>query len=248
MQVVVGDPITSTLIDPAGDYDRLGARIEVPITEAIVSPWQDAVLTGAIWEVTLDPLLEAGDYLLYWMTPDSPASFREPIPCIAVTQATLDMESTVPDFPPLDPADVTPTVQEVADLERTRTMQDGGSEITTFDSTTRPTDTEVLRLITQAVGPVINSLYPSFPTSHYDAVKHCVCLYTAILIEGSYFREQVSSEGAMSVWRAAYQAAITGVQASIEYDLKQWRLMQRIEPPFTERREPWQYPFVGGIA
>ncbi len=246
MQVTVGDTITSTLIDPVGGYDRLGARIEVPITEAIVSPWQDAVLSGAIWTVTLDPVLDAGDYLLYWMTPDSPASFRSPIPLTAVTQASLDQAATVPDFPPLDVAQVTPTVQEVADLERTRTMEDGGTEITTFDSTTRPTDAEVERLITQAVAPVVNSMYPAFPVSHYEAVKHCICLYTAILIEGSYFREQMSSEGAMSVWRAMYQADMTALNASIEYDLKQWRLMQRIEPPFLPRREPWQYPFTPG--
>jgi hypothetical protein len=243
VQVQVGEDITSQLIDPAGNYTRMGARVEVPITEAIVSPWQDAALSGGVWTVTCDGIMDPpgpGDYLLYWMTPDDPPSFRTPLPLTVIPQSVVPPAGTVPDFPPLDPTQVTPTVDEVAALERTRTIEDSGDEVLTFDSGTRPSDTEVQDLIDQAVPAVCGRLRAAFPISYYDDVKHLVCLYTAILIEGSYFREQVSSEGAMSVWRSLFADALTGIQSSIEYELKQWRMMQRIEPPFTERREPWQ--------
>jgi hypothetical protein len=239
MQVTVGDVITSTLIDPAGDYDRLGARIEVPITEAIVSPWQDAVLNGAIWTVSLDPLLEAGDFLLYWMTPDDPPSFREPVPITAVP-ASAAGSSEIPDFPPVDVAACTPTVQEVADLDRTRAIDDTGDEVDTFGPTTRPSDADVSRIITQAVQGVIGQLRYAFPTDYYDDARHLVCLYTAILIEGSFFREQMSSEGAMANWRMMLTNGLTQLNTQIDYELTQWRLMQRIEPPFVPVRDPWQ--------
>jgi len=241
MQVESGQTITSTLIDPAGNYPQLGARVEVPITGAIASPWQYATkdAQGVTWTVNLDPITTPDDYLLYWMTPDSPATYRQAIP-LTITPTAVEGPGTVPDFPPLDPASITPTVQEVADLERTRTIDDTPTDLTNFDATTRPTDVEVQRLIDHGVQAVAGSLRPAFPTAYYDDAKYAVCLYTAILIEGSYFREQVNTEGAMSTWRALYADAISNLQSSIEYDLRQWRLMQRIEPPFTPRREPWQ--------
>ena|SRR5215469_15940321 len=173
------------------------------------------------------------------MTPDDPPSFRTPLPLTVISQSVVEAAGTVPDFPPLDPTQVVPTVQEVSDLERTRTIEEGMNEVSIFDSDTRPSDVEVQRLIDQAVPAVCGALRPAFPTSYYDAVKHLVSLYTAILIEGSYYKEQTSAS-AMSVWRATYTQDLAALQASIEYDLKRWRLLQRIEPPFTERREPWQ--------
>jgi len=241
MQVTVGDTITSTLIDPAGGFDRLGARIEVPITEAIVSPYQDATLDGVTWTVTLDPLLNPGDFLLYWMTPDSPPTYREPIPITAVAASTVT-SGVVPDFPPVDIPSITPSVQDVADLDRTRAINDAGDEVTIFDSTTRPSDQDVTRLIAQAVPAVIGQMpygY-AFPTEYYDEVKHLCTLYTAILIEGSFFREQMAAEGAMANWRILFNNGLASINGSIENTLVQWRLMQRIEPPFTPVRDPWQ--------
>jgi hypothetical protein len=243
MQVQIGQDITSQLIDPAGSYDRMGARVEVPITGAIISPWSDATLSGGVWTVVCDGVIDPpgpGDYLLYWMTPDDPPSFREPLPLTVVPVSIVQPAGVVPDFPPLDPAQVVPTVDQVASLERTRTIEDSGDEVFTFDSGTRPTNVEVENLIEQAVPAVCGSLRAAFPTRYYPDVQHLVCLYTAILLEGSYFREQVSTEGAMSVWRTLYTTSLTALQGQIEYDLKQWRMLQRMEPPFTERREPWQ--------
>lgn len=241
MQVQIGQDITSQLIDPAGDYARMGARVEEPITEAIISPWQDAALSGGVWTVVCDAILDPpgpGDYLLYWMTPEDPPLFRTPLPLTVIPQSVLPPAGEVPDFPPIDVAEVTPTVQEVADLEGTRWYDTGDNDVGGFGSDTRPTDVEVGRLIDQGLAAVLGSLRPSFPTKYYPKVRHLVCLYTAQIIEGSFYREQVPAAG--SVFHTLYTTALTEVQAQIEYDLKQWRLMQRIEPPFTERREPWQ--------
>jgi hypothetical protein len=242
LRVSIGQGITSQLIDPAGDYSRMGARVEEPITEAIVSPWQDATLSGGVWTVTCDGILDPpgpGDYLLYWMTPDDPPSFRTPLPLTVVPQSIVPVSGTVPDFPPLDIEQIIPTVQDVADLERTRTVEEGMNVVTNFDSDTSPSDVDVQRLIEQALPAVLGSLRASFPIRYYGDVRHLVALYTSVLIEGSFYKEQATGSG-LSIMRANYTQGLTEVQAQIEYDLKQWRLMQRIEPPFTERREAWQ--------
>lgn len=69
MHVLREQPITvarSTAGVPAGD--RMGCRVEVPITRAIVSAWREAELSedGGLWTVTLEAPVHAGEYVLVW--------------------------------------------------------------------------------------------------------------------------------------------------------------------------------------
>jgi len=55
LQVNVGDQITTTLADPPGGLPHpLGARVEVPVTRAIVCAYQLGTLADGVWTVVLD--------------------------------------------------------------------------------------------------------------------------------------------------------------------------------------------------
>jgi hypothetical protein len=91
------------------------------------------------------------------------------------------------------PIDIVPSVQEVAALIRARTKDSNGREIGTFNDDTRPTSSQVLTTIDQAVADVQAWLGPSPPEDLADAATVAVALDCACLIELSYFPEQVST-------------------------------------------------------
>jgi len=98
--------------------------------------------------------------------------------------------------PPVDPTQVTPSVADVAILERTRTIHDDGSEVSTFDSETRPTDVEVSELIDQALGEVCGMVPSNVDPIWYPAIRRLVTLRSAALVEVSFYREQAMTPAA----------------------------------------------------
>jgi hypothetical protein len=101
--------------------------------------------------------------------------------------------TVLPSPPPIDLAQVTPSVGDVAALERTRTIHDDGSEVSTFDANTRPTDVEVTVLISQATDAVIGRLPLRVDTVWYASIRRAIALRAAQLVEVSYFREQATA-------------------------------------------------------
>jgi hypothetical protein len=93
-------------------------------------------------------------------------------------------------------------VDEVAALLRARTQDDHDDEIGTFDDNTRPTGTEVEKIIRQAatvvygrVGSVEDDVLTcSTAQDIKDGAKYHVALLAAMLVELSYFPEQVRSD------------------------------------------------------
>jgi hypothetical protein len=103
----------------------------------------------------------------------------------------------------VDLARITPSVADVAILERTRTIHDDGSEVSTFDSETRPTDVECQELIAQALGEVCAALPPNIDMALWaEPIKRVVTLRASSLVEVSFYREQ-----AMTGPAAAHSAA-----------------------------------------
>lgn len=231
-----GAQFTATLIDPSGLGDlRLGARIEVPVTRAIVGYWRPATLTGFIWSVQLeappaapqrppelggnsDPALTralaAGQFNIVWMD-------GGPVPAVEIFVPLFvgtgwggawgpDTEWPVP-----DPELVAPSVEDVAILLRTRTYTEGVLEHADFSDDTRPPADEVQRLIDQATPTVLAQLRPLFPESVYGQIGHLIALYTAVLIEGSFFREQVN-ESQVALYRDLFTAGVEGVNTTID--------------------------------
>lgn len=120
--------------------------------------------------------------------------------------------------PPVDPAQVMPTVDDVAALERTRTIDDTGAEQMTFGPDTRPSDVECQALIEQATDEVLARLPTNMAAIWYPAISVVIALRTAGMIEASYYREQsmaASSDGSAATWTNRYQAGLDALQRLI---------------------------------
>jgi hypothetical protein len=235
--VAAGLPFTTTLPDSAGFTGlHVGARIEVPVTRAIVGYWQPASLVGATWTVTLEappsipqssldlgqyPTLTAelatGEFNIVWMDDRDPPAFEIYVPLFVVPIGQSVVVAA--DWPTPDLEQVTPTADDVAALERTRTVDQNGKEQESFTSDTRPTFDEVGLLISQAVPIVLAQLRPTFDPSHYPEIRHAAALYTATLIEGSYYREQLN-EGSVQLYRQLFESTLAGLQVKIKVELE----------------------------
>lgn len=229
MQATANESFVATLIDPAGlsgDWP-LGARIEVPLTREIVSFWRVGSLDPetSLWSVAIEAPLLAGDYNLVWRTGDpEPPEYETFIPLHVVAAGVV---APVP-YDIVQPEDIRPTLDDIVALEQTRTASGGGGEVREFTETTRPSVDEVENLIDQAVGAVMNQISePRFSDTHFVGVQHAVALYTAMLIEGGYFREGLDNSG-VELWRTLFNQAIVNLQTSIQEELKQIRLLRAI--------------------
>lgn len=122
-----------------------------------------------------------------------------------------------------------PSVQDVAGLLRARTKIRGGGEAGTFNTQTRPTADEVEGLIDDALDEVGGKVQPvdgtlpygdgwNAPGSAYERrYRGAVRLYAAILIETSYFPEQVKSgQSAASTYQTLYESRIKALIAEGE--------------------------------
>lgn len=92
------------------------------------------------------------------------------------------------------PSDLLCDVEDVASLLRARTKDDSGNELGDFTADTRPTDTEVEVLIEQAAEMVLAVANGDVPTRLYSFGRHVVALRTAMMVELTYWPEQVQRE------------------------------------------------------
>lgn len=90
-------------------------------------------------------------------------------------------------------SDWTPSVAQVGAILRARTKDRNGTEIGTFDQNTRPTGVQAQEQIDIALGKVSPFYSEELPDSLAAPSKRLVALYTAGLIELSYFPEQVAT-------------------------------------------------------
>jgi hypothetical protein len=114
-------------------------------------------------------------------------------------------------YEPVDMAAVSPSVDDVALLEHTRTIDSTSAELGTFTDDTRPTYAEVTALIAQAAQVVLITLPTRFAAAAYPSVKQAITLQAAILLEYGFYREQALS-GSVSGFTASYAAMMTGIQ------------------------------------
>lgn len=119
--------------------------------------------------------------------------------------------------------DWTPSIVDVAALLRARTKMLGGrqnvdGEAGTFNDLTRPTGTEVERLITQAVRRVASQVTtePCNENLKTDA-RYCAALFAAMLIEQSYWPEQTNAVGsAFKNLESMFDKAILALENAVK--------------------------------
>ena len=92
----------------------------------------------------------------------------------------------------LAPAAYLPTITEVGALVRTRTKDPTGNELGTFTSATRPTTPEVETLIDAASDEVTTEVGTVLPDSVVVFTRALIALRAAMLVELTYFPEQVA--------------------------------------------------------
>lgn len=129
---------------------------------------------------------EAGTYVFVWK--DGAVSGSEEL----IVTYTLPGPSEPPT------GGIYPSVDEVAALIRTRTKSVVGNEVGTFDDDTRPTQGQVESIIAQASNHVSSRLGGELCQNAVDQgletrVRNSAALYAAMLIELSYFPEQVNN-------------------------------------------------------
>ncbi len=122
-----------------------------------------------------------------------------------------------------------PSVAEVASLLRARTKVLGGKEVGTFNTHTRPTADEVEDIIDQAVDEVSGKVQDVDQTLPYGQTmgpgsayerrcRRAVALQAAILIELSYFPEQIKTgQSPVATYQALYDSRIKALIAEGEH-------------------------------
>jgi hypothetical protein len=242
-QVQCGLPFDASLVagpgmTPGEGFPRFGARVERPVTRAIVSPFQTATLDGAMWTATVDGPLDEGAYQLVWMTVDDPPTYEAFVPLFATNDVDLTAAPII-EFPAADIEACTPSVAEVSTLERTRTLDINDVDQEVFNDQTRPTATEVETLIKLGVNYVLSQLREAFDPVHYPQVKFLVQLYVATMIEESYYREQAA--GRTELYVIQFTQGLENLSKRIEDDLVQGNLLGGMEPWHPlHRLERWQ--------
>jgi hypothetical protein len=86
-----------------------------------------------------------------------------------------------------------PTKEEVAALILSRTKDNFGHELGTFTADTRPTNTQADELTEMATNDVTTEFDTDLPTEAMPYVKEAIALRAAMLIERSYYSEQINS-------------------------------------------------------
>jgi hypothetical protein len=119
--------------------------------------------------------LDGGEYVLRWIVPN--------IGNIDETFSTTDAIPGTQSF--------VPTVDNVGAILRTRTKDDMGNELGTFNADTRPTDQQVLDLIGQAYDDVVAVIDDDIPQESYRDARSVIALRAAMLVELSYWPDQV---------------------------------------------------------
>lgn len=114
--------------------------------------------------------------------------------------------------PTIDAAAVRPTTDDVAELERTRTFRDDGTEGGTFDDQTRPTAAEVEALIDEALDVVLGQLPDHADARWHAPIRRLVALRAALDVEASYFREQQTAD---APWTTRYADDLAALQGAI---------------------------------
>lgn len=122
-----------------------------------------------------------------------------------------------------------PTTTDVAALLRARTKVAGGKTLGTFNDQTSPRADQVQVLIAEAADEVTGKVQPidytlppgggyNAPGSDYERrMRRAIALHTAILIEVSYFPEQVKNDQSpLSVYQGLYDSRLRALIAEGE--------------------------------
>lgn len=113
-------------------------------------------------------------------------------------------------------AELRPTVDEVAAILRARTRSDtAGTEIGTFDSTTRPTGVQVEEFIDSALDEVVLRLPETMSARYVSFVRRLTALRAAMYIETSYDPDR-GEDSAYTRLKEQFDAGMPALLAALD--------------------------------
>lgn len=177
-----------TLIDytPIPRYDGtpwVSSRVEESAAET--GPWAVA-LAGPLIPVDTDP--EHPQAREFSFESDLTAGWYRVIFVDGVGNEQTPTEP-IQNVPPLS---WIPSLADVGKVDMARTRDDVGNELQTFTDKTKPTDDQVLALISSSVDEVRPQIGSEIPNDLEDLAKQVVSLRTAMYIELTYFGSEVA--------------------------------------------------------
>lgn len=190
-------PWTMVHIQEAAEVDGPWTTIEtITFLDPDVNPADPKVRSFTTEEGTL----ENGWYQLIFEDADGDQSPTDPI-------------HNVPDLA----EGYLPLVSDIGALLRARTKDSMGQELGTFTSNTRPTYDEVQRLILQAAGDVTSLTDYDIPVEVYRQASGVIALRAAMLVELSYFPEQVATgRSAYNQYKEMYDDMLARLMIAVE--------------------------------
>jgi hypothetical protein len=115
-------------------------------------------------------------------------------------------------------SDWLPSVGAVGALLRARTRDSQGNEVGTFTADTRPTEEQVLGLITSAAGDLSSAAGADLPEAVWHSAFTAAAYKTAMLVELSYFPEQVANgRSPYEQMESLHKEALKNLKAAVEY-------------------------------
>jgi hypothetical protein len=104
-------------------------------------------------------------------------------------------------------------------LLHARTVDDNGRELGTFTAATRPTDTQVTDLINQAADDVADAIGSDIPVDLYENAGNVAALGTAMLVEVSYYPEQVAAgRSPFAAYQSMYKDKLARLTYNVEHE------------------------------
>lgn len=222
MQVTLGADVVATLVAPGVlPAATMGARIEVPITRAIVAYWRPAAYdeeTG-LWTVVVESPVALGDYNLVWRTNDPEPPELEvfiPLGVVAAAGTVMVPMGELPEWAPTpeEIAAVTPAYTRGGfddDLDdRVPPEEYPGGEQLAFTPTTSPTLTHVEGLILTACEEVQGRVGTAIPVQHSGLAKAAAKWHVAAMIAAG--KQPAGTDDASG----EYRGHITNFRASLD--------------------------------
>jgi hypothetical protein len=110
-----------------------------------------------------------------------------------------------------------PSVGEVASLVMSRTKDKYGNELGVFNANTRPTNTQVVRLIDQMTDRVADQIGDTIPTQLWENAAGVVATRVAMQIELDFYPEQVATNRSpYQEYKAQYEEDLTRLAKQVQ--------------------------------
>jgi hypothetical protein len=203
----------------------------------------DPVTIPTATGIHVDPPDNLDKYLVEFTRPGPSAQYvmRWIVPVFGNVDEGFTSSLTVPGV-----SDFVPTVDEVGALIRSRTLDNAGNEIGSFNDNTRPTGPQADILIAQAYDDVIAKYDDDIPLASARDARTVIAIRAAMLIELSYWPKEVASgRSTYTQLHELYLEALENLGISIAREAEE--AIEGEQPP-TPLRPVWYFDQVGAIG